>query len=175
MDTLLGTVHALAWATYVGGALTMDFILRFAQKTMPPSQVGVVCKKSGGRYRWVALGALLVIGLTGLIMVLSTSDSDLAGRVGDPRLSLSDSYGRTLLLLTITWLLALAAVSAMAFVLHPAQAKRSKPDMTKDEIQAERERIGRAIKRMDRVLRFELYLSIVSVLLGASLHAGGLF
>jgi uncharacterized membrane protein len=174
MDTLLGGLHSLAWATYVGGALTMDFILRHAQKTMPPSQVGIVCKNAGGRYRWIALGTLLVIGATGLAMVLRTGDGDLADRVGDPRLSLSDAYGQTLLGLTLTWVLALAAVASMAFWLHPAQARRSTPDMTREQIQAERERIGRAIGRMDRVLRFELWLSLVSMALGASLHVGGI-
>jgi hypothetical protein len=79
------------------------------------------------------------------------------------------------LLLAATWALALAAVSAMAFVLHPAQSRRSRPDMTKEDIQADRERVGRAIQRMDRVLKFELYLSLVSLALGASLHVGGLF
>ena len=175
MDTLLGAVHAVAWATYVGGALTMAFILRFAQETMPPSQVAVVCKRAGGRYRWLALGTLLVIGASGLLMVLRTDDADLAGTPGHPVLSLSDPYGRTLLLLAVTWALALASVLAMAFVLHPAQSRRSRPDMTKEDIQADRERVGRAIQRMDRVLKFELYLSLVSLALGASLHVGGLF
>lgn len=175
MDTTLGWLHAIGWSVYAGGAITMEWVLRYAQRTMPPSQVAVVCKRSGGRYRWFGLVSLLVIGLTGLGMVLRTDDADLAGRVGSPRLSLADPYGRTLLLLAIAWFVLAAAVAAMAFWLHPAQAKRSPAEATPEAIQRERERVGRAIRLMDRVLKLELAVSLFALALGASLHAGGLF
>ena len=152
----------------------MEWILRYAQRTMPPSQVAEVCKRSGSRWRWFGLGSLALIGVTGLLMVLRTSDADFAGRTGSPELSLADPYGRTLLLLTLAWAILVAAVGSMAFWLHPAQAKRSRPDMTKEEVQQERERVGRAIRKMDRVLRIELVTSLVALGLGASLHVGGL-
>lgn len=174
MDTLLAWLHTAAWAVYVGGALTMDWVLRYAQREMPGPQVGVVCKNAGMRYRWLALGCLVVIGVTGGWMLLRIDDAELLAREGSPVLSLSDSYGRTILLLTLAWGLLLATVAFMAFVLHPAQRKRSKPEMTKEEIAAERQRVGRAITRMDKALKFELVLSVVSVGIGASLHAGGL-
>lgn len=174
MDTLLGAMHASAWAIYVGGAITMEWILRYAQHTMPPSQVGVVCKNAGMRYRWLALGCLAVIGASGLAMILRVDDGELAGRLGSPELSLSDSYGRTLLLLTIAWGLLAATVAYMAFWLHPAQRKRSRPEMSDGDVAAERQRIGRAIKKMDHALKFELVLSVISVGVGASLHTGGL-
>ena len=82
--------------------------------------------------------------------------------------------GRSLVL-SIDWVILVALVSAMAFWLHPAQARRSRPHMTPEEIQQERARVGRAIKHMEWVLRSEFVLSIVAVGLGASLHAGGLF
>lgn len=175
MDSLLAWAHATGWAVYVGGAITMEVILRYAQKTMPPSQVAVVCKNSGGRYRWFALGALMVIGVTGLAMVLRLSDADLAARPGSPALSLSDAYGRTLLLLSVGWVVLAAIVATMAFWMHPAQARRSRPDMTPEEIHAERRRVGVAIARMNRLLKTELYLSIAMVAVGATLQQGGLF
>ncbi|HEX6032677.1 MAG TPA: hypothetical protein VFY90_14695, partial [Tepidiformaceae bacterium] len=156
MDTLLGTLHAVAWAVYVGGALTMEWILRYVQRTMPPSQVGVVCKQSGMRYRWLALGALSVIGVTGGLMLVSTNDAELARQAGSPQLSLGDPYGRTMLVLAVAWAVLFATVSLMAFWLHPAQRKRSHPGMTEAEIAAERQRVGRAIKQMDHALKFEL-------------------
>lgn len=174
MDTLLGALHAAAWATYVGGAITMEWILRYAQRTMPPSQVGVVCKNAGMRYRWVALAALAVIGLTGGLMLLRTDDATLAAQAGAPELSLSDAYGRTMLLLTAMWTLLTATVAWMAFWLHPAQRKRSRPEMTDAEIAAERQRVGGAIKRMDHALKFELVVSVLAIGVGASLRSGGL-
>ena len=174
MDTLLGGVHAAAWAVYVGGAITMEWVLRYAQKEMPGPQVGVVCKNAGMRYRWLALGCLIVIGVTGGWMLLRLDEAELLGQPGAPVLSLSDSYGRTVLLLTVAWALMIATVAGMAFVLHPAQRKRSQPEMTKEEVTAERQRVGRAIARMDKALKFELVLSVISVGIGASLHTGGL-
>jgi hypothetical protein len=108
-------------------------------------------------------------------MLLTTSEGELAAQAGSPRLTLADAYGRTMLVLAVLWVLLVGAVSAMAFWLHPAQAKRSHPGMTEAEIHAERQRIGRAITRMDRVLRFELITGLVAVAVGASLHQGGLF
>ena len=175
MDTVLAATHAAAWAIYAGGSITMEWVLRYAQRTMPPSQVGVVCKNAGTRYRWFALGSLLVTGITGAAMVLRLDDTELADRMGSPELTLSDSYGRTLLLLAAGWLALFATVAGMAFWLHPAQRKRSRPDMTSEAIAAERQRIGVAIKRMDRALKFELVVSVLMIGVGASLHAGGLF
>lgn len=170
MDTLLGALHAIAWATYVGGAITMEWVLRYAQQTMPGSQVGIVCKNAGMRYRWLALACLVVIGITGGLMLLRLDESGLPGR----DLSLADSYGRTMLLLVITWAGGMAAVLSMAFWLHPAQRKRSLPEMTAEQVAAERQRVGRAIARMDKALKFELVLAVFSIGLGASLGAGGL-
>jgi uncharacterized membrane protein len=174
VDTLLAATHAAAWAVYAGGSITMEWVLRYAQRTMPPSQVAVVCKNAGTRYRWFALASLTVTGLTGAAMLLRVDDAGLAGRLGSPALTLSDPYGRTMLLLVIGWLALFAVVSGMAFWLHPAQRKRSRPDMSSDEIAAERLRIGQAIKRMDRALKFELVTAVLCVGVGASLHGGGL-
>lgn len=175
MDTVLAAVHGVSWAVYVGGAITMEVILRYAQRTMPPSQVGVVCKNAGMRYRWFALVALLVIGVSGSLMLIRVDDTELAARSGAPELSLGDAYGRTMLVLGLAWTALLGAVLWMAFWLHPAQRKRSHPGMSDEEIAMERRRIGGAIKRMDRTLRFELIVSVLAVGVGASLHAGGLF
>lgn len=175
MTTFLATIHVIAWSIYAGGAITMEFILRDAQRTMPPAQIGVVCKRAGSRYRWVALAMLGVIGASGLAMVIDTGDSGLRGRMGEPRLSLGDAYGRTLLLLTVAWAISLSLVSLMAFRLHPAQSKRVKVDRTPDEVAAERLRMGRAIHHMELTLRTELLMAFVAVALGASLRAGGLF
>lgn len=167
MDTLLATAHAVAWAVYVGGSITMEWVLRHAQRTMPPSQVGVVCKDAGTRYRWFALAALVVIGVTGLLMTLRIENTNL--------LSLHDAYGRTLLLLTFGWVVLVATVATMAFWLHPAQRKRSLPGISAEAIALERARIGRAISHMDHALRFELIVSILCLGVGASLRSGGLF
>jgi len=174
VDTLLAALHAVAWAVYVGGSITMEWVLRYAQRTMPPSQVGVVCKNAGTRHRWFALAALSAIGVTGLAMILRLDDAALSARPGAPELSLGDPYGRTMLLLALGWVALFGTVSAMAFWLHPAQRKRSAPNMTSEAIAAERLRVGRAIHQMDRALKFELVVSVVCIGVAASLPHGGL-
>ena len=174
MDALLAWLHTAAWSLHVGGAITMEFVLRHAQRTMPPSQVAEVCKNAGMRWRWFALGALLLVGVTVVLLVLRLSEADLAARPGEPRLALDDAYGRTLVYLTAGWVLLIAAVSAMGFWAHPAQRRRSSPEMTREQIQEERRRVGRAIRIMDRILRFELVTGIICVAVGASLGRGGL-
>lgn len=175
MDSTIAWLHAVGWAAYMGGPITMEWVLRYAQRTMPPSQVGVVCQRAGHRYRWWSLVALAVTGVTGILLWLRLDTADLANRPRHPRMSLADPYGRTLVLLAVVWVILVVFVAAMAFWLHPAQARRSRPHMTPEEVQAERARVGRAIKSMEWVLRSELVLSVVAVALGASLHAGGLF
>lgn len=174
-DTWLAALHAIGWSVHVGGAVTMEWVLRYAQRTMPPSQVGVVCQRAGHRYRWFALASVTVVGITGLAMVIRLDEADLIGRTGTDHLTLSSAYGRTLALLALAWAVIFAAVAAMAFVLHPAQARRSLPDATKEEVQQERQRVWRAIRRMEVALRTELVVSLVAMALGASLVHGGMF
>lgn len=174
IDTWLTALHVLGWSVQVGGAITMEWVLRYAQRTMPPSQVGVVCQNAGHRYRWFALGSVMLVGVTGLLLVLRLDPADLTARTGRDHLTLSNAYGRTLLLLTAAWAVLFAAVAAMAFVLHPAQARRSLPHATKEEIQRERERVWRAIRRMEIALRTELATSLAAMALGASLAHGGM-
>lgn len=174
MDSVIAWLHAMGWMSYAGGPITMEWVLRYAQRTMPPSQVGVVCQRAGHRYRWFSLAALSVTGVTGLLLWRRLDNADLAGRPGHPRMSLADPYGQTLLALVLIWAILVSLVALMAFWLHPAQARRSRPGMTTEEIQVERARVGRAMRRMELVLRSELVLSIVALALGASLHAGGI-
>ena len=175
MDSMIAWLHAIGWSVYAGGPITMEWVLRYAQRTMPPSQVAVVCQRAGHLYRWFSLAALAATGVTGAMLWLRLDNAALAARPRHPRMSLGDPYGRTLLVLAIDWAVLVGLVSAMAFWLHPDQARRSRPHMTPEEIQQERARVGRAIKQMELVLRSEFVLSIVAVGLGASLHAGGLF
>jgi uncharacterized membrane protein len=174
IDTGLATIHVVAWATYVGGAITMEVVLRHAQQYMRTSQVFIVCQRAGERYRWFGLASLMLLGLTGAIMVLRIDDAVLAARDGSPALSLADAYGRTLLLLAIVWLVLAAIVGHIAFRAHPAMHARQRAGMTEEEVQRDRHRVGAAVRRMNQLLHLELAIALVALLLGASLRAGGI-
>lgn len=177
MDALslgLAFLHVLGWAVYVGGALAMEVLWRPAQEHIPPSQVNVTCQAMGRRYRWLALAALGVIALSGAGRLFESGLVSLHPPVFRPPLVLSQAYGRTILALAVSWTGLVALVSVMAVAAHPALHARTAAEMAPEERKAAREAVRRAIRRMDALLRAELALAFVTLLLGASLHSGGL-
>jgi len=160
MDTLLSMLHIIAWCIYVGGAICMELVLSHAQKFMKPSQTAVVCERSGQRYRWVSLACLLVLLATGWALALRSPEGF------DP---VSDR-GRAILVLQLLWLLQLGLLTLLTFRFHPDMHARLVTTMTVDEMKVERQRVGVAIVRMNRTVKIELGVALVTVLVGASVH-----
>ena len=154
--TILATVHALAWSIYVGGAIIMELVLRYAQGSMRPSQVAVVCQKAGHRYRWWSCLCLTLLLLTGLPLAR-------------PIVS-GSSEAIVLVVLGGVWLALVLILALLSFYIHPELHIRVSSSMTEKEVTRERQRVGRAIVRMDITVRIELALAIFAVLLGAALH-----
>lgn len=153
---LLASVHALAWSIYVGGAIIMELVLRYAQGSMRPSQVAIVCQRAGNRYRWISFFCLVLLLATGLA---------LAGPIvtGSPE-------AIVLVALGAIWLALAAILALLSFYIHPEMHIRVSSSMTEEEVRQERQRVGRAIVRMDITVRIELGLALFAVLLGAALH-----
>ncbi|MBD3647393.1 MAG: CopD family protein [Pseudomonadales bacterium] len=157
---LLSTAHVLCWAVYVGGAITMELVLRHAQQYMKPSQIAVVCQRSGKRYRWWSFYCLLLLMATGLL---------LAQQHPAP-LDPSTAYGLTVWMLCGLWILQLAILGLLSLRIHPDMHARLTSDMSPEEMQRERARVGVAITRMDRTVRIELFCAIAAMFLGTILH-----
>lgn len=160
MEFVLTAAHALAWSVYVGGAVTMELVLRYAQNFMRPSQVAIVCQAAGRSYRWWSLLALAILMVTGLPMAMRQPNAF------DP----STSFGMTLWSLCGVWLLQIAILALLTFRVHPDMHARMAVSLSEAEMQRERQRVGAAIRRMDQLLRLELAGGIVAVALGACLH-----
>ncbi len=158
-------LELLAWSVYLGGALVMELVWRPAQEHMPMSQIGVACQIMGRRYRWVALTMLSVIAATSLTL--------LPGRAPET-LTLSSPFGRTIAALAVCWVLLVALVGSMAFFAHPSLHVRMPSHLDPDGRAAARAEVGRAIRRMDLILRSELVVALVATLLAASLPQGGI-
>lgn len=152
----MSAVAIVAWGVYVGGALAMELLWRPAQRHLPPGQTNVVCQRMGRRYRWLALGVLAV-----------AAAATVSG--GDVTISLTSGRGRLGVALTACWVLLVGGVTAMAFFAHPALHARTSPSMSAEDRAAARERVRHAIRRMDVLLRLDLAVSMVAVLLAASL------
>ncbi|MCC6225011.1 MAG: hypothetical protein IT195_01215 [Microthrixaceae bacterium] len=157
-------LHVVGWATYIGGALVMEFVWRPAQNAMPQSQIAVACRWMGRRYRWVAAVSLAVLAVSGVGLVVSS----------DRTLSLSSSWGRTVWALVVVWVALAATLGAIAFYGHPSLHTRMRADLSEEERRDAREQVRRAIGRMDVLLRIDLALALVAGLLGAGLHSGGI-
>lgn len=160
LEYLLLAAHTLAWSVYVGGAITMELVLRYAQKFMRPSQVAIVCQASGRSYRWWSLVALTVLMITGIPLALRQAGA----------FDVSTAIGLLLWGLCGVWLLQISILALLTFRVHPDMHARSRASMSEEEIRLDRQRVGLAIRQMDQLLRLELAGTIIAVLLGSSLH-----
>jgi uncharacterized membrane protein len=68
---LLLLVHILAGMAWVGGALVIQATLFAARRSQPPEGVDRVMRSFGWADTWLALGAPLVVVITGVAMVLN--------------------------------------------------------------------------------------------------------
>lgn len=157
---LLSTVHALCWAIYVGGAICMELVLRYAQNFMKPSQIAVVCQYSGIRYRWWSLFCLAGLLITGILLAIAQPAPF------DP----STRYGLVVWILCALWIAQMLILGLLSLRIHPDMHARLTSDMTPDEMHRERARVGVAITRMDRTVRLELGLAILAMFAGSILH-----
>lgn len=156
----------LAWAVYLGGALVMELVWRPVQEHLPMAQIGVACQQMGRRYRWVALTMLMTTGAAAV--------ADLVARAPDVSLSPDDPYGRTVLVLGVCWVTLVGIVGLMAFLAHPALHVRMASDLDPEARAVARARVARAIARMDRCLRAELIVALVTTFVVATLTVGGI-
>lgn len=163
---LISTVHALCWTIYVGGAICMELVLRYAQNFMRPSQIAVVCQHSGVRYRWWSFFCLLGLLVTGIPLALMHPSPF------DP----STRYGLTIWFLCTLWIVQMGILGLLSLRIHPDMHARLTSDMSSEEMQRERARVGVAITRMDSTVRLELACAILALFAGSILHldsAGG--
>jgi uncharacterized membrane protein len=68
---LLLLVHILAGMAWVGGAIVIEATLFVARRSQPPAEVDRVMRRFAWADTWLALGAPLLVVITGVAMVLS--------------------------------------------------------------------------------------------------------
>lgn len=157
---VLSVLHVVGWSVYVGGAITMELVLRHAQDYMKPSQIAHVCQFSGKRYRWWSFFCLLVLLATGVPLALQQPGS----------FDYTTPRGMTVWFLCTLWAVQMFVLALLSFRIHPAMHARLTSDMTPDEMKRERQRVGVAIQHMDRTVRTELAIALVALFAGSALH-----
>lgn len=153
---LLG-IALLAFAIYLGGAVAMELILRFAQEDLPGPQTAITCKVSGDLWKWIALVSLSITGVSIAAMLLLRSSVIPSGWYGVA----TAGFGAS-------WVALMSILIKMSFRAHPALAFRPDPSMPPEEFAETRRALKRAIRRMDILLRTELGIAIF---MGACLSA----
>lgn len=145
---LLG-IMLLAFAIYLGGAISMELILRFAQADLPGPQTAITCKVSGDLWKWIALVSLSITGLSVAAMIILTY----------PVIP-NRWYGLAAVGFGASWIALMSILIKMSFRAHPALAFRPDPSMPPEEFAETRQALKRAIRRMDVLLRTELSIAI---------------
>ncbi|MDP6374995.1 MAG: hypothetical protein QGH42_10685 [Kiritimatiellia bacterium] len=167
-------IHDLAVATYVGGAVAMEFILGPAQRAIPPAQAQVMGEKTAERFLLLVWISLVLIFLTGVWRLY------LRGYIGgdalfNAPLTLEFAYGRTAFALFLVWLILVINGALITFVFRPRLTSRMSAGVSQTQAQGSRDSMMAAVQWIEWLTRIDLVLALLAVLLGASLIWGGLF
>lgn len=166
-------LHDLAVATYVGGAIAMEFILGPAQRSIPPAQAQVMGEKTSERFLLIVWISLILILLTGVWRFY------LKGLMGGatffvPPLTLEFAYGRTALGLFVVWIVLAVNGALITFVFRPRLTSRMAAGVSQSQAASGRDSMMAAATWIEWLTRIDLALALLAVLLGASLVWGGL-
>lgn len=155
-------LHVLGIATYLGGAVIMEFVLGPAQKAIPPAQAQVMGQKAADRFlifSWSALGLILASGLLRLFAMRNV-----------PALwSLRNNYDLTLVTMVCLWAVLVVNGAVMTFVLRPKLSGKMSGGVSAQQAQASQESKMKAAQWANRIARADLVIALVIALLGASL------
>lgn len=168
-------LHDIAIATYIGGAIAMEYVLGPAQNSIPPAQAQVMGQKTADRFLWLVWGSL------GVIIVTAVLRLEKLGHISftDPpffqsNLALNQDYGRTIWTMFALWCVLVINGAIMTFYLRPRLAGKLKAGTSAAGVQASQQAKMDAAKWVERITRTDIVIAIVVALLGASLRFGGL-
>lgn len=169
MQILAAYLHVLGVATYLGGAIVMEFVVGPAQKAIPPAQAQVMGLKTADRFLAFAWGALGLILASGLLRLATLHN---LGLLASARLW-QTSYGRTLLAMVILWAVLVVNGAIITFVLRPKLAGRMSSRVSAAQASAGQDAKIKAAAWTARLARVDLGIVLVVALLGSSLKFGG--
>jgi uncharacterized membrane protein len=168
-------LHDLAIATYIGGAVAMEFILGPAQRSIPPAQAQVMGQKTANRFLWLVWGSLVVIIITGLLRLWRLSMLDADWPFFHSPLDFSHSYGRTVFMLLGIWAILAINGTIITFYLRPRLAGRFSSQTSATQVQRGQQAKIQAAHWVEILTRVDLGLALLAALLGASLAFGGVW
>ena len=174
LHIIYGFLHDISIAVYLGGAVSMEFVLGPAQATIPPAQAQVMGQKTADRFLWLVWGSLVLIVVTGLLRLQHLGMMMWAWPFFQTPGGLSDSYGRTLLAMILLWCVLAINGALITWYFRPRlQGKLSTRTSAAQVTAAQTSKIA-AATWVQRLTRIDLVIAVVIALMGASLKWGGL-
>lgn len=163
---ILGFVHDLSVAVYVGGAVAMEFVLAPAQAAIPPAQAQIMGEKTSNRFLVLVWSSLALILLTGLLRL------QINGMLNADGLALSDSYGRTLWAMLFFWVVLAINGALITFVLRPTLQGKLKSGSNQASANQDREAKMKAATWIQHLTRADLVIAVLVTLWGPLCQEG---
>jgi uncharacterized membrane protein len=167
-------LHDLSIATYIGGAVAMEFVLGPAQNSIPPAQAQVMGQKTADRFIWLVWGSLLIIIVTAVLRLEKLGHIVWDWPIFQSSLGLGEDYGRTVWTMFALWCVLVANGAILTFYLRPRLAGRLKAGSGAATMQASQQAKMQAAKWAERLTRADIVIAVAIAIMGASLRFGGI-
>lgn len=164
-------LHVLFAALFVGGNVFMDFILTPRLELIPPGQAARLGEKMGNDFAW--LNWVCLVGLLGSGLWLAFHNG-IQGSLFDPAF-LTTSYGTALLVKEVMWGSLIVTGGLMTFYLRPRVIVKLPYDVTRAQIDSDREATIRNAAWMRRLARYNALAGTTALLSGVFMAGGGLW
>lgn len=171
---IYGYTHDLALAVYIGGAVSMEFVLGPAQNSIPPAQAQIMGQKTADRFLWLAWGSLITILVTGVLRLQRLGFIVRAWNPFRGQLAWDSSYGRTVFAMFLIWCALLVNGLLITFVFRPRLTGRMQAGTSQAQVASIQQSKLQAAEWIQRLTRIDLGLALCAALLGASLRNGGI-
>jgi uncharacterized membrane protein len=171
---LYSFLHDISIAVYIGGAISMEFVLGPAQASIPPAQAQVMGQKTADRFLWFVWGSLGMILLTGLLRLeqkrMLVGEWPFFQTPG----GLSADYGQTLLAMILLWCVLAINGALITFYFRPRLQGKLGSGMSAAQVSAAQNAKIQAATWVQRITRTDIVIALLIALMGASLARGGL-
>jgi uncharacterized membrane protein len=169
-----GFTHDVAIAVYIGGAIAMEYVLAPAQAAIPPAQAQVMGQKTADRFLWLVWGSLAVILITGTLRLERAGMITLEWPFFSSPLVLTESYGRTVFVMFLIWVILVVNGLLITYFFRPRLAGKLSARTSAAGVAAAQDSKMQAATWVQRLTRFDIVAALLAALLGASLRWGGM-
>lgn len=174
LHILYGYTHDLSIAVYIGGAVSMEFVLGPAQNSIPPAQAQVMGQKTADRFLWLAWGSLIAIFVSGVLRLQRLGFIVRDWNPFRPPLAWDSSYGRTVFAMFLIWCLLVVNGLLITLYFRRRLTGKMQAGTSQAQVAAAQQSKQQAAEWVQRLTRIDLALALVAALLGASLKVGGI-